>query len=93
MEKIFFNEKAYLQGINPKRMGKLMRMIRRYHNMTMSELSRHIGVDRSTISLYENADRVPGLNYVYKFCKLFSITMDELADLTINRSLLKEKEE
>lgn len=41
-----------------------MRAIRRNSNISISSLARTLGVDRSTVSLYENGKRMPSLNYV-----------------------------
>ena len=41
-------------------------------------------------SLYENGKRTPSLNYVAKFYYLFSIKIDELVFLTLNKDLLKK---
>lgn len=55
-----------------------MRLIRRHYNITVASLVRTLGVDQSTVSLYGNGKRTPNLNYVTKFCYLFSIKIDEL---------------
>ena len=67
-----------------------MRTIRRNRNISISSIARTLGVDRSTVSLYENGKRTPSLNYVAKFYYLFSIKIDELVFLTLNKDLLKK---
>lgn len=85
---VFFNKDApKLKDINNKRIGKLMRMIRTQHCMSATLLARLLGVDRSTVSLYENGERTPNLNYVAKFFTLYSITIDELVFLTLDKDL------
>ena len=85
---VFFNKDApKFKDINNKRIGKLMRMIRTQHCMSATLLARLLGVDRSTVSLYENGERTPNLNYVAKFCTLYSITIDELVFLTLDKDL------
>ena len=90
-KKIFFDEKAYLKGINPRRIATLMKRIRAHHYVSVATLSRILDVDRSTVYLYEHAKRIPSLNYIYKFCKMFHLKIDDLVNLTINESMINEK--
>jgi len=88
---IFFNKKEPLyKDINPYRIGKLMRAIRRNRNISISSIARTLVVDRSTVSLYENGQRTPSLNYIVKFCYLFTISIDDLVFLTLDKDLLKK---
>ena len=88
---VFFNKKAPIyKDINPYRIGKLMRLIRRHYNITVASLARTLGVDRSTVSLYENGKRTPSLNYAARFCYLFSIKIDDLVFLTLDKDLLNK---
>jgi len=88
---IFFNKKAPIyKDINPYRIGRLMRAIRRNRNISISSLARTLGVDRSTVSLYENGKRTPSLNYTAKFCYLFTIKIDDLVFLTLDKDLLQK---
>lgn len=89
---IFFNANTYKEGINEKRIGKVMRMIIIYNNRSASELARILGVNRSTVVLHENSDRIPKLNYLYKFCKLFNLKIDDLIKLVLDENLSNKKE-
>lgn len=62
-----------------------------HHYVSVATLSRILDVDRSTVYLYEHAERIPSLNYIYKFCKMFHLKIDDLVNLTINESMINEK--
>ena len=61
-----------------------MRKIRTFHNVKMASLARTLNVDVSTISLYENGERLPNLNYLKKFCYVFSVSIEKIVNLTID---------
>lgn len=88
----FYDCNAYLKGINKYRMSKVMRYIRVKHHVNILQLARLLNVNRCTITLYEEGYRFPKLDYLYRFCCLFSLTLNDFVELTLNTSLAKEKE-
>ena len=64
--------------INLKVLGKMMRLFREKRVRTKTELGEILGVDRTTITNYEKGNREPSLSYMYKFCKYFGCSIDEL---------------
>ena len=79
---VFFRDKTYLyEEIDPKKLGKIMLYIRTRNEMKKTTLAEHIGVDRSTVSKIENGERLPSLDYAYKFSKVFLIAIDYLLKL------------
>ena len=75
---LFFNKQVSIyKDINPYRIGRLIRAIRRNRNFCISSLARTLGFDKSTVNLYEIGKRKPRLNYVVKYCYLFSIKIDD----------------
>lgn len=85
---VFFKEKSYLyEEIDPKKLGKIMFYIRTRNEMKKTTLAEHIGVDRSTVSKIENGERLPSLDYVYKFSKIFIIKIDDLIELSTEKSI------
>lgn len=62
-------------------------MIRIYNNRSAYELARILRVNRSTVVLHENSDRIHKLNYLYKFCKLFNLKEDDLINLVLDENL------
>lgn len=80
---VFFKNKTYLyEEIDPKKLGKIMLYIRTRSEMKKTTLAEHIGADRSTISKIENGERLPSLEYTYKFSKIFLISIDEMISLS-----------
>ena len=80
---VFFRDKTYLyEAIDPKKLGKIMLYIRTRNEMKKTTLAEYIGVDRSTVSRIENGDRLPSLDYVYKFSQIFLVAVDELIRLS-----------
>lgn len=75
--------------INQFRLGILMKKIRNFYNVKMASLARQIGVDVSCVCLYEKGQRLPNLNYMKKFCYLFSISIDELVSLSEDSTFRK----
>lgn len=61
-----------------KVLGKMMRLFREKRERTKTELGEILGVDRTTITHYEKGSREPSLSYMYKFCKYFGCSIDEL---------------
>ena len=47
--------------IEPTRIGGLIKGLRTEEGLTMTELSKRLGVSVSTVSLWESGDRVPSL--------------------------------
>jgi len=40
-----------------------------------------MNVDRNTISQYEKGERLPSLEYYYKFCVKFNLSMDYILQI------------
>lgn len=79
---VFFSEKE--PELNLKVLGKQMRLLRTNLGRTKTELGEILGVDRTTVGLYEKGSRTPSLIYTYKFCKYFGCSIDEMIDISIN---------
>lgn len=60
------------------KLGKAMRITRIKNNISITSLSILMGVDRNTISKYEKGERLPSLEYYYKFCVRFNMSLDNL---------------
>ena len=78
---VFFSGKE--PELNLKILGKQMRLLRTKRNRTKTELGEILGVDRTTVGFYEKGSRCPSLNFVYKFCKYFGCSIDELLKVAI----------
>ena len=78
---VFFSRKE--PEIHLKVLGRQMRLLRNKLGRTKTELAEVLGVDRTTIGFYEKGIRTPSLNYIYKFCKYFGCSIDELVNTSI----------
>lgn len=64
--------------LSSRKIGKIMKIIRIKNNISIISLALIMDVDRNTITKYENGKRLPSLEYFYRFCVIFNLTMDEL---------------
>lgn len=83
---VFFNKQYdYLfEELNPVGLGIVLRAIRECNDINKTDLARMIGVNRKTVLLIENGERLPSLEYIYKFAKAFSMTVDAVIKLSQN---------
>ena len=76
---IFFNDRSYLYDeLNPESLGRLLRYIRESAEVKKTELADMLGVNRITIKQIEDGRRLPSLDYIYRFSKIFLIGIDEI---------------
>lgn len=80
---VFFSNRPR-DFLSPFALGNVMKCIRENENITKMILSRNIGVDRNTIAAYEKGIRIPPLSYLYKFSRLFDISIDDIVSMTLN---------
>lgn len=84
-QSVFFDkENLFIGEINAFALGNVFKHIRETKGIKKSELARDVGVDRNTISSFENGKRLPSLVYMYKFSKLFDISIDEIITVCLN---------
>lgn len=77
---VFFSDKydCLFKQLNPVILGLVLRAIRECNDINKTALADMIGVNRKTIILIENGQRLPSLDYIYKFSKLFQTSIDML---------------
>lgn len=79
--KVFFRNKNIEKNVlDPFIVGGIMKYIRKTHKVTKTHLAFCMGVDRNSVTLIEKGQRLPSLNYVYRFSELFELSIDELID-------------
>ena len=61
----------YILGSNIKR-------LRKENNIKQMELAKQIGVDRTSLSSYENEKRMPDILVLWNIADIFHISIDEL---------------
>lgn len=64
--------------INPVVLGRTMKIIRTENNLSIISLSLIMGVDRNTITQYEKGERLPSLEYFYRFCWKFNLNSNDV---------------
>ena len=82
---VFFSDKydCLFKQLNPIVFGLVLRAIRECNNISKTALADMIGVNRKTVILIENGQRFPSLDYIYKFSKLFQISIDMLISYSL----------
>lgn len=55
-----------------------LRLLRKNRKMTQTQIARHLGIERSTYSYYENGKRCPPLTLLIELCALFKTNLDSL---------------
>ena len=79
--KVFFkNKNIENDDLDPFVVGGILKYIRKTKNVTKTHLAFCLGVDRNTVALIEKGHRLPSLSYIYKFGKMFEMSVDELID-------------
>lgn len=62
------------------KVGKNIRFLRKLYGLTLEELGAIIHVEKSAVSQYENAKRVPDRNMLETIASYFAISVDELIE-------------
>ena len=85
---VFFarNENDYVK-VDTRTLGALMRLFREKDGKSKTAMGDILGVDRTAIGFYEDGKRMPSINYLYRFCKYFKISIDELLEKSLNQKL------
>lgn len=82
---IFFKGKYSnnLQEVDYYRLGKMMWKIRTYSRRKVKQVAELTGVSTTTLYNYEDGIRKPPIDYLYKFCYIFGISIDELVNSSL----------
>lgn len=85
--------------------GERINNLRLRHNMSISELSRKINVDRTSISKYENGHRMPSREVLTALSSEFNVSIDyllgnetpdmiadEIIDMLIRKKIINQGE-
>lgn len=82
-KRIFFKSKLF-DDLNPKLMGIVLMALRIQNDKTKTDIANSLDVDRKTIHLIERGDRLPSLDLIYKYSKLFNVSIDKIIKLASN---------
>ena len=73
---IFFSDYVeHYHKLNSHKIGLKMKLIREANDMNKTELALRLNVNRKTIALLEDGERLPSLEYIYNFCKIFFVVV------------------
>lgn len=76
---IFFSDYVeHYQKLNSHKIGLKMKLIREANDMNKTELALRLNVNRKTITLLEDGERLPSLEYIYNFCKMFDYSIEKI---------------
>ena len=76
-QNIFFkDESKYYKKLSPMKIGLKMKLIREANDVSKTELAIRLKVNRKTVILLEKGDRLPSLEYIYNFCKMFDVSIE-----------------
>ena len=64
-------------GVNDEKLGEVMRRYRTEHNYTQKKIADYLGLDRTTYSKYETAQRKPELDVIMKLASLYNVSVDD----------------
>lgn len=81
----FFNrhQSKLLKRIDSKRLGKVMKKIRRENNITKVKLAYVLETSVRTVERYESGETIPPLEYMINFTMYFDVELDELINIIL----------
>ena len=81
----FFNrhQSKLLKRIDSKRLGKVIKKIRRENNITKVKLAYVLETSVRTVERYESGETIPPLEYMINFTMYFDVELDELIDIIL----------
>lgn len=59
-----------------------LKWLRQRKNISLAALAKEIGITPQSLSLYENAERVPNIEVLYKLARYFNVSSDYLIGLS-----------
>jgi transcriptional regulator with XRE-family HTH domain len=62
----------------PSMLAEALRLMRVYHDMNQTELSREIGMSTATISMLEKGTREPSLETLQKYAQAFKVPVSSI---------------
>lgn len=71
--------------------GSRIKFLRARDGLTQRELASKLHIGNSTLSQYENGDRVPSIDMQRKFAQHFGVSLDFLAGLTDDQTPAPER--
>lgn len=79
--------------MNNQDFGKLLKALRRQHNLTQSELAAMLDVTIASVSKWETGKNLPAANVQDKLCRFFNLSHNELHNPTLTLSRINQNTE
>jgi transcriptional regulator with XRE-family HTH domain len=57
--------------------GIRLKTIRNLSGRKQNELAKHLEVNSSLLSMFENGKREPSLSFIFEFCKYYDMSLDQ----------------
>ena len=76
--------------MNNTTIGENIKRLRKEFNMTQKDLAEKLTVSISNVTKYERGQLEPNLSIIYKLCKLFRISADELLNSDTKTTTLSD---
>ena len=77
-----------IEELNATEIGKRLKEFRKVNNLTLDELAKSIGVNKSTLSRYENGKNIILTITLYTICKKYHVSADYLLGRTHNIKII-----
>ncbi|NLM19687.1 MAG: helix-turn-helix transcriptional regulator [Clostridiaceae bacterium] len=68
-----------------------LKQLRKQNNLTQLMLAKELGISRSLVSHYENAERIPSLAVAKKISSYFKVSLDTLIGNDFEQPFLKSR--
>ena len=62
------------------RFGEKLRVLRKQHNLSQTELAESLSVQQSYVGKLERGERMPNVTMLRKVAELFNVSFDKLMD-------------
>ena len=73
--------------------SKNLKKLRKYHNLTLIELSQATKISKSTLSDYENGKSIPSIDVIMDICAYFNVSFEKLTNSDFSEFLIQNKTE
>ena len=79
--------------MNQKKIGALLRELRREKNLTQEQLAEILGVTNRSVSRWENGVNMPDFDLVIEIVNYFEVSIDEFLDGERKNDMIDKKTE
>ena len=77
----FFKEELPYKKLDPVALGFALQQIRKTNEYSKVKLAEEAKFNRKYIARVEKGETLPSLEYLYRFCKIFEVSIDDLFNI------------